>query len=274
MTSPFGKDEQCAKFVIEDASNLFVLHDIAVIGQQYTFSCWLQSESAGMVTVGGSDFVTSSVWTKHSVTFRANTDDIAIIFGAAGTYYIYQPQLETGNRATDWTPAPEDLAPAEDLDATNSELAAVKESVAQVKVESNEITSSVREVETRLNESISSVDARVETLTQEVATKMTPEAFEIQIQQAMQNGPSKVVTSTGYTFDDEGLTVQKSGSEMKTQISEDGMTVYQNEEAVLTANGNGVDAKNLHATTYLIVGVNSRFEDFGEGRTGCFWIGG
>lgn len=39
----------------------------------------------------------------------------------------------------------------------------------------------------------------------------------------------------------------------------------------------GVSAENLHATTWLIVGENSRFEDYtdasGEKRTGCFWIG-
>ena len=46
-------------------------------------------------------------------------------------------------------------------------------------------------------------------------------------------------------------------------------------EAVLTANNSGVDAKNLHATTYLFIGVNSRFEDYDNNtRTGCFWIGG
>jgi len=50
--------------------------------------------------------------------------------------------------------------------------------------------------------------------------------------------------------------------------------VYQNSQEVLTANNKGVDAKNLHATTYLIVGTSSRFEDYGYDRTGCFWIGG
>ena len=60
---------------------------------------------------------------------------------------------------------------------------------------------------------------------------------------------------------------------MKTQITEDGMTVYKNDSAVLTANNVGVNAVNLHATTYLIIGTNSRFEDYGS-RTGCFWIGG
>ena len=60
---------------------------------------------------------------------------------------------------------------------------------------------------------------------------------------------------------------------MTTQITEDGMTVYRDNTAVLIANNVGVDAVNLHATTYLIIGNNSRFEDYGENRTGCFWIG-
>lgn len=51
------------------------------------------------------------------------------------------------------------------------------------------------------------------------------------------------------------------------------MTVSKNGSVVLTANNIGVDAVNLHATTYLIIGQNSRFEDY-NGRTGCFWIGG
>ena len=90
----------------------------------------------------------------------------------------------------------------------------------------------------------------------------------------MDNGVSKVTTSTGFKFDDEGLTVSKSNTEMKTQITEDGMKVFKNDEAVLTANNVGVEARNLSASTYLIVGSNSRFENYGEERTGCFWIGG
>ena len=103
---------------------------------------------------------------------------------------------------------------------------------------------------------------------------MTADAVEIQIKKAMEGGTSKVVTETGFTFDEDGLTVEKSGSEMRTQITDDGMAVYQNSEKVLNANNHGVDAKNLHATTFLIVGKNSRFEDYGNSRTGCFWIGG
>ena len=55
------------------------------------------------------------------------------------------------------------------------------------------------------------------------------------------------------------------------------MVVNRDGNAVLTANNEGVQAVNLHATTYLIIGQYSRFEDYdkdGEPRTGCFWIGG
>ena len=54
------------------------------------------------------------------------------------------------------------------------------------------------------------------------------------------------------------------------------MKIYKNNEVMLTANNQGVDAKNLHATTYLIIGGNSRMEDFienGSKRTAIFWIG-
>ena len=103
---------------------------------------------------------------------------------------------------------------------------------------------------------------------------MTAEDVKLEIQSELDNGVDKVTTSTGFTFDDVGLTVSKSDSEMSTQITEDGMAVRKNDETVLTANSNGVDATNLHATTYLIIGENSRFEDYGNGRTGCFYIGG
>ena len=107
-------------------------------------------------------------------------------------------------------------------------------------------------------------------------TKMEQDASElsVKVQSIVNDGTGKVTTTTGYIFDETGLTVRKSGKEIKTQITEDGMTVYKNSNAVLVANSQGVDAVDLHASTYLIVGGRSRFENYGADRTGCFWIGG
>lgn len=103
--------------------------------------------------------------------------------------------------------------------------------------------------------------------------EQTSREVRIEIQTIRHDGVNKVSTATGYTFDEDGLKIKRTGSEMSTLISQDGMQVFRSDEAVLTANNSGVSATNLHATTYLIVGKNSRFEDYGE-RTGCFWIGG
>lgn len=143
-------------------------------------------------------------------------------------------------------------------------------SIGALKVSTDNITASVENMETMLNDT----NGTIETLTSKVNAAITAEDVKIQVQTELANGANKIVTSTGFTFDDEGLTVSKSDSEMATKITEDGMTVESNSGGeMLVANNQGVQAKNLHARTFLIIGTNSRFEDYGN-RTGCFWIGG
>ena len=89
-------------------------------------------------------------------------------------------------------------------------------------------------------------------------------------------------TGKDFILDDLGMTVEGQSDDsnvpIKTNISNNGMRVYANGDEKLTANDKGVVATDLHAKTYLIVGDNSRFEDYDNGtgikRTGCFWIGG
>ena len=72
------------------------------------------------------------------------------------------------------------------------------------------------------------------------------------------------------------MTVTKTDAEISTTVDFSGMRVVQVEsgQVLLSAQGNQVTAANLHASTYLIVGGRSRFENFGENYTGCFWIKG
>ena len=160
------------------------------------------------------------------------------------------------------------------IELVASETESNTESISTLQLNTESITASVSSIETHINEELEGVNGNIEELTSRVDATMSAEDVRLEIQTGLSNGVDKVTTSTGFTFNDEGLTVEKSNSEMKTQITEDGMIVYKNNEAVLTANNVGVDAVNLHATTYLIIGTNSRFEDFGTNRTGCFWIGG
>lgn len=91
---------------------------------------------------------------------------------------------------------------------------------------------------------------------------------------------SAVNTTTG-TFDVNGLTIEQTNADTKTNINADGMYVYNttssSDDAVLTANSTGVIAKNVRVQQYLNIGTHSRIEDYthtdGTVGTGVFWIG-
>ena len=145
--------------------------------------------------------------------------------------------------------------------------------IAQLKVEKDDITATVIDIQKGISEQNKSNEDQFATLTNKVDATMTSDDVQLAISTELEKGVDKVTTSTGFTFNDKGLTISKSDSEMSTNIDEDGMSIFKGSQEVLTANNTGVDAQNLHATTYLIIGTNSRFEDYGSDRTGCFWIG-
>ena len=159
---------------------------------------------------------------------------------------------------------------ASDISATNEEIAAIK-------MNTDNISLSVESIEKSLSDSTESLNGQIEEIQKKVDLGITAEDVTISVKETLKSGVEEITTETGFTFNNEGLTIDKSDSEMKTQITEDGMVVYKNDEAMLTADNTGVYAQNLHATTYLIIGAHSRFEDYeidGEARTGCFWLGG
>ena len=118
------------------------------------------------------------------------------------------------------------------------------------------------------------MNTAVDELTKRAQLAVTPEQVEIAIESAIAtNGANSVQTSTGFTFNSQGLTISKKNSPLSTQITENGMTILRNNQEALTVNNEGVKAEDLHATTFLIIGLNSRLEDYENGsRTGCFWI--
>ncbi len=160
------------------------------------------------------------------------------------------------------------------IDNNADYIASINSNVAELELAAESITASVTRLETNTDSANEAINEEIQAIKQSVETKVTAADVQLQIATELTNGVDKVTTSTGFTFNEDGLTVSKTGSEMTTTITEDGMVVYRDNTEVLTANNLGVDAVNLNATTYLIIGGNSRFETFGSSRTGCFWIGG
>lgn len=151
--------------------------------------------------------------------------------------------------------------------------------IADMRVTTDDITAHVNRIVEAYDSDFKKLYDWSAVIENEVSTKMSAEDVQIAIQQTIEGedgtgGVNQVKTITGFTFNANGLQISKSDSEMSTVVNEDGMRVSNNGQVTLVANNQGVDALNLHATTYLLVGQNSRFEDCDDGaRTGCFWIG-
>lgn len=147
------------------------------------------------------------------------------------------------------------------IDRANKKIELVASQTSQMAIEADKITASV-----------SKMDEDLKKMTSKVEASVTAEDVNIQINQYVAaGGINTIKTSTGFKFDEEGLTVSKSGQQMTTTISEDGMAVKRQGEEMLVADHIGVTATNLHARTYLIIGLHSHFQDYGTDRTGCFW---
>lgn len=161
------------------------------------------------------------------------------------------------------------------IELVASEVDIHGQKIGNLQVNTDNILASVTQIQKNVEIESSNRDDQIEEIRKEVTAKMTAEDVKITITEELSNGVDKVATTTGFTFDKEGLTIDKTGSEMSTIITEDGMTVFRSGDAVLVANNEGVKAEDLHATTYLLIGKYSRFEDYDTAgaRTGCFWVG-
>lgn len=124
----------------------------------------------------------------------------------------------------------------------------------------------------------------VTAVTNRVATLETSTAYNISVIEDIQvNGVSSVTTSTGFTFNENGLNIEKTGAKTKSQLNESYLAITDTtgttQENLLFAGYDSdlgetiVKTKNLKVEKYMTIGNHSRFEDYGTG-TGCFYIGG
>lgn len=129
--------------------------------------------------------------------------------------------------------------------------------------------------------------AMVEIQTQ-VQTLQTDSYTKTQIDTMLVDGTVKKVQTTSATYDENGMTYEKSNSNTKTTINEVGVQVKDSNtnNTILFAGYvdsnntqySGYQGQSIVATdniivdNYLVVGTHSRFEDYETG-TGCFYIG-
>ena len=131
-------------------------------------------------------------------------------------------------------------------------------------------------------------EAEIIFIKESVTTAQNESSLAIEIAKKVQtDGVDRITTSTGYTFDEDGLTIQKTGSKVKSTLDETGLEILDatgsTDSSLLFAGYDEllgetiVRTKNLIVEKYLVIGKYSRMEDFvkdGVASTGMFWIGG
>lgn len=144
-------------------------------------------------------------------------------------------KLEIGNKATDWTPAPEDVD--NDLATTNNNVSNLIHTTtdlsAQLNVTKQSIQSNVSEI-SQIQNNIATMKKETSTSIEQTNKSISAVISSTNILQEKVNGSNETIKNinTNFGFDAEGMTIGKSDSHFKTKIS--------NERFSFTENGNEV----------------------------------
>ena len=206
----------------------------------------LESFGIGYLNFGDLFFIKTADGVEHKALMLC--DDLQITQGVKEESKLEEPAA-TGT----------DYSAASETDKT------LKKTILRVDKQENKIAAVVSRTDAMAGE-LAEVKKKAE-------LTISPEAVDIKISEAV-GGIDSIETATGYRFDKDGLNIHKDGEAMHNTIDNKGMCVRWNNTDVLVANDDGVNAVNLTARKYLIVGDNARFENYTNGRTACFYIGG
>ena len=126
------------------------------VGQTYTLSGWCKGNAARLYAYANetdqycTEANTTSTGKFLSVTFtpKQATSFYIICYAKKGIINYYKlPKLERGNKATDWTPAPEDLTADAQAKAAEALASAKTYADAQIKVAADSISQNVSKVQ-------------------------------------------------------------------------------------------------------------------------------
>lgn len=180
----------------------------------------------------------------------------------------------------------------ESFRAVNAKMLEIRKSIEGLNVRAANISTSVEENQKYVEEQLAEFDVQADAVRIEVSKEI--ESVKSDVEEAQkaardaagaaaeiqESGVTKVKTAMGYTFDDDGLTIQRPDGEVMNKLDDKGMIVSRasDNESILEATADGVNALNVKARKFLTIGNYSQIADYSDGtdsqRTGIFWIGG
>lgn len=192
---PDGLEDGCIRMDIDDTGQEFALAGICTVGWQYTLSFWVRGPAAVVTTSGGAVEV-GEAWQKRSVTFVAQSTDVCLLFGAAGTYRLWHMQLEQGSRASAYRPAPEDgedatAAAQQAADNAATALTEYRKTVEETYAKTTALTQTQESILAQVSASY----ARTETLQQVSAAAQAAQASADRVRQTLEEKESSILAT-------------------------------------------------------------------------------
>ena len=245
-----------------------------VLGQTYTVSFYAKCDSKVQLEIKDDSkndvaleyaTINSKDWKLYSTTFvvRTKNDIPKVAFLTrqnSETIYIKKIKLELGNKATDWTPAPEDVDEAINSERTERQSA--------IETKANEITSKVSETYVS-NSAFEHYQNTVSTqftqtkndFTWSINQSVTDAKNEMSGQIDSVNGRVDGLKETTdnvnsyMSFDNDGLTLGKSDSAFKTKITNEEWSIQKNGAKVTYINDQTMYITDGQFTQSLKIGV-------------------
>ena len=211
------------------------------------------------------------------VDYEHNTE-LTFFTRAAETIYIKGIKLEKGNKATDWTPAPEDMATADSLADVNNSLTNTTNNLQSNINSTNKNLQDVQNSQKEVYEIISENKIQISSLTQRA------EGFQMDFKTV--NETVKQLNNQFVTERDErykyikfidgeiwlGKEVPIGEDDFKLVIKNDRISFLQNKTEVAYMSNNKLYVTDIHVTSSLQLGkfvLSSR----ANGNVGLRWIG-
>ncbi len=137
----------------------------------------------------------------------------------------------------------------------------------------------ITNVEAKVDANKTTTDQQILDVINTVEANQTATAYSISvINEQLINGVTKFSTGTGYTFDLDGLKINKTDSVMNLVLDNNGLVVYRNTDKVLEVNSDGVNAENITVRKFYVqkplrVEKTKSISDPTKSGWGIFWVG-
>jgi hypothetical protein len=232
--------------VFESSNNIAYLGNSGYFlkaGEEYTFSFYAKASenlTSGSVYInsGNSGYLSSlgitTSWKKYWFTFiSANDNKVGVhlyptINNGDGTYksfYITEWKLEKGNKATDWTPAPEDV----EQDYTERIVEVKQDNDTSIEQLADEILSTVSSTyteESEFSKQINEVYSAISQKAEEIEFSFSDVVDSINAD--ISGVSSEVSDIKNYiTFDTDGITLSSANDEMQVKLTRDRISFIQ-----------------------------------------------